>query len=203
MLNFMVDHTDHPTAIRYPRGAVTEKIHPELERYGQTPIELGKPEVLTEGADVLFIALGSMVGPVLEAARYLEGVDVSSTVVNARFVKPFDVQSIEALCREARLVVTVEEGCLTGGFGSAVLESLAARQVVLPNVICLGVPDRFIPHARREMQLDWVGLSPHKIARRCRQALWKIDPGHFPLKEEDFASDDTVRILRDVSGSGD
>jgi 1-deoxy-D-xylulose-5-phosphate synthase len=175
MLHFVVGHTSGPIALRYPRGSVTELLHPALTSHATTPIELGKAEVLREGSDVMLFGYGAMVGPALEAAEALERDGVSAGVVNARFAKPLDEELILACAQKTKLMVTLEEGCVAGGYGSAVLEALAAHQVTIP-ALCLGIPDRFIEHGPRATLLDLCGLSPQKIVESVRSALQGISP---------------------------
>jgi 1-deoxy-D-xylulose-5-phosphate synthase len=153
MLEFALAQSS-PTSMRYPRANL-ETIDREVQ-----PIELGQAEVLEWETDGLFLALGAMVVPCLRAAERLRtdhGLRVG--VVNARFVKPLDKAIIAKALEECGFVITVEEGCLMGGFGSAVLE--AANEAGLPaqHVRRLGLPDRFILHAERDEQLAEVGLD--------------------------------------------
>ncbi len=174
MIRFAADHTSGPIALRYPRGAVTELLHPALNQFAHAPIELGKSELLKEGSDVMLVAYGAMTGPALDAAALLEREGVSAGVINARFAKPLDEALIVAWAQKTRAIVTLEEGCVAGGFGSAVLEALSERQILTP-VRCLGIPDRFIEHGPRNILLDLCGLSPQKIASTAQEML-----GHLP-----------------------
>ena len=151
---------DHPTAIRYPRASA--KI---LDRVPQ-PIEMGRAETLREGKDGVLIALGPLVADCLEVAEKLKAEDgLEVGVVNARFVKPLDAETILEAIREARFAVTVEEGQLMGGFGSAVLEAVSDAGVNLSRFRRLGVPDRFVQHGTREELLAEVGLDVPGILR--------------------------------------
>ncbi len=166
MIKFAVDHLSGPIAVRYPRGAVAEETGSLLKEVAPAPLVLGKAEVLKSGKGVVFLALGSMVYTAYEAALLLEKEGISAAVVNARFVKPLDEELILSLSKEATLIVTLEEGCLTGGFGSGVLEFFEKHQnqfTAPPKVKILGIPDRFIEHGKREVLLDGLGLSPLKI----------------------------------------
>ncbi len=164
MLDHAVRYTAGPTAIRYPRGAVSEETKSPLVSLVPPPIEQGKAEVLREGKDVLILALGSMVYTAYEAAALLEKENIQAAVVNVRFAKPLDEQLILKLAKKTKLVVTLEEGVLSGGFGSAVLELFAKHQTMgLPGIHPLGIPDRFIEHGRRDLLLDSLGLSVEKI----------------------------------------
>lgn len=164
MLAFALRHGG-PSAIRYPRGpALGVPIDPELR-----PVEIGRAEVLTSGSDVGIIALGTMVYPALWAAEILKRDGIDATVVNARFVKPLDRETILRVARQTGRLVTVEEGVRMGGFGSAVLELLADAGLYNIPVAVLGVPDEFIEHGARETLLMDLGLSPDGIAAAARE----------------------------------
>ena len=124
-------------------------------------IEQGKAEVLRHGDQVLILALGSMVYPAFEAAELLDKENIGCTVVNARFVKPLDEALFLELAKGKQWIVTVEEGVLAGGFGSAVIEFFEKHE--RPPIQALGLPDRFIEHGKRESLLDSLGLSAQKI----------------------------------------
>ena len=153
MLDFALGH-DSPVSIRYPRATLEA-----VEREPQ-PIELGQAEVIEWETDGMFVACGAMLGACVRAAGVLhERYGLNVGVINARFVKPLDRATIGKAIEEAAFVLTVEEGCLNGGFGSAVLE--AANDAGLPthHVRRVGLPDRFILHAERDEQLAEVGLD--------------------------------------------
>ncbi|WP_426397715.1 1-deoxy-D-xylulose-5-phosphate synthase [Ralstonia sp. R-29] len=155
---------DCPTAVRYPRGAGTGvAVQPTLE-----PLPLGKAEVrrastAPAGQRVAILAFGSMVAPASAAAERLD-----ATVVNMRFVKPLDVACVLEMARTHDYVVTVEEGCVMGGAGSACLEALAAAGVATP-VLQLGLPDRFIDHGDHAALLAQCGLSADGILASIRE----------------------------------
>jgi len=147
-----------PIAIRYPRAPV-EGVAPEPARR----LEIGKGQLLRDGADVAIIALGTMVLPAVVAAERLEREGVRAAVFDARFVQPLDGDAIAELAARCGRIVTVEEAVLAGGFGSAVLESLAARNLPTP-VLRLGIPDLLVPHGTRAQQLAGLGLTPDGLA---------------------------------------
>jgi len=151
MFRFALRH-DRPLALRYPKAPTAAP--------GRVvaPIELGRAEVLLEGEEVALLAYGVMSETALEAAALLAAAGIQPTVVNARFARPLDRAVIGRLLRDHRLVVTIEEGALHGGFGSAVLE-VAAQEEALARVRCLGVPDRFIAHGTRTELLTELGLT--------------------------------------------
>ncbi len=162
MLEFALAH-DGPCAIRYPKASAFT-----LERT-PAPIELGRSEVLRTGADGCIIGCGTLVRRCLAAADALfaEGLEVG--VVNARFIKPLDAESIIAAIHDLPWVVTVEEAALAGGFGSAVLEAAAEAGVDASRVRRLGIPDRYIEHGERDELLADLGLDAAGIAAACRE----------------------------------
>ncbi|OGP91918.1 MAG: 1-deoxy-D-xylulose-5-phosphate synthase [Deltaproteobacteria bacterium RBG_16_54_18] len=162
-----IQYEDGPLAFRYPRGK-GEGVPLDKEI---TLLEIGKGEVLREGADALLLALGSTVYPSLEAAALLEQDGIQVTVVNSRFVVPLDEELIGTLTRHHRVVVTVEENVVAGGFGSAVLEFLHTRGGRLPRVSCLGVPARFMEHGPQGVLRKRYRLDPEGIAQQVRTAL--------------------------------
>ncbi|HEX3033422.1 MAG TPA: 1-deoxy-D-xylulose-5-phosphate synthase, partial [Bacillota bacterium] len=138
-----------PCTVRYPRGSG------EGAALDTNPLALplGKGELLREGEDCVILAIGSMVYPSLEAANMLAAKGIDAAVVNSRFVKPLDEQLILSLLQPGKLVVTVEEHSLQGGFGSAVLELLEARGITGVKVRRMGIPDEFVEHGHREALL--------------------------------------------------
>lgn len=175
MVKYAYGHHTGPIAVRYPRGAVAEETMGSLSQIAPRPIQPGKAEVLREGKDVLILALGSMVYPAYEAAGLLEKEGIEAAVVNARFAKPLDEPCILSLAEGKSVVLTVEEGALTGGFGSAVLElferTAGRERAALPQVRTLGLPDRFIEHGKRDLVLDSLGLSAPKIKSEVLRLL--------------------------------
>jgi len=161
MVRFAFDY-DGPTAIRYPKAAA------ETVCREPAPIELGRAEVLRWGSDGMIVACGTLLTECLKAADQLTGEGLKVGVVNARFVKPLDHQTLLRAVRECPWVVTVEEGALLGGFGSAVLEAASDAGLDSSRVRRLGIPDRFIEHGGREELLAELGLSAAGIAQSCR-----------------------------------
>jgi len=149
-----------PMALRYPRGAgYGVEMDSELKT-----LEIGRGELLAEGADLCIIAIGSTVQPALQAAEVLRGKGISAGVVNARFIKPLDAELITSLARTVGRVITVEENALQGGFGSAVLELLFDNGLQDVKVKRLGIPDRYIEHGsqaqlRRDLGIDAEGIA--------------------------------------------
>jgi 1-deoxy-D-xylulose-5-phosphate synthase len=148
---------DMPCAIRYPRGMAA----PFTPADDVPLIEVGRARVLVEGQRVALVGIGTGVGMCREAAALLARDDVHATVVDARFVKPVDVELLQRLAATHERIVTVEENTIQGGFGSAVLECLTGCDA---NIVRLGLPDAFVPHGDREHLLSDVGLDPQAIA---------------------------------------
>jgi 1-deoxy-D-xylulose-5-phosphate synthase len=145
-----------PAAVRFPRGGgVGVPLDPDIKK-----IPVGEAELLRDGDDALIVAIGTMVHPALEAAQELAGQGISVAVLNARFVKPLDLERLLPLAQHCGAVVTVEEHCPGGGFGSAVLEALAEAGIVLP-IHCLAVPDMVVEHGESR---ESVGLDAPHIA---------------------------------------
>ncbi|MFB2881382.1 1-deoxy-D-xylulose-5-phosphate synthase [Floridanema aerugineum] len=163
-----IEYTDGPIAMRYPRG---NGYGVPLMEEGWEPLPIGKGEVLRQGDDVLLLGYGSMVYPAMQAAEILSEHGIEATVVNARFVKPLDTELILPLAKQIGRVVTLEEGCIMGGFGSAVAEALLDHNVLVP-VIRVGVPDILVDHATPEQSMADLGLTPPQIAERVRLAFF-------------------------------
>ncbi len=136
-------------------------------------MELGQAEVHEWGADAMIVVYGTLFPTCVKAAEKLrqEGLDVG--VINARFAKPLDRGTILRAVEESPIVVTVEEGTIEGGFGSAVLEAANAAGLDARNVVRLGLPDRFVEHAERGELLADLGLDAAGICRTVRQAIEK------------------------------
>ncbi len=182
MLEFTTHHLSGPIAVRYPRGAVAEETGNVLKDALPAPITLGRSEILKDGKDVLILAYGSMVYPAYEAAQALQEKGVEAAVVNARFAKPLDEETILRLTSGKSLVVTLEEGSLAGGFGDGIMELYQQRGISNIKVRTLGIPDRFIEHGKRESLLDQLGLSAAKIAAEIVKIL--ESEGKRPVKTE-------------------
>lgn len=161
MLRMALEHNG-PCVIRYPRGCtlgVPFESKPE-------PILLGRAEYIRSGSDVAFLAIGSAVEECVIASDILASKGIKASVVNARFVKPLDVEMIRSLARETGLLITVEDGCLAGGFGSAVAEVLVDKQLKWAKLLRLGFPDEFVEHGTRAQLLARYGLNAAAIAEK-------------------------------------
>jgi 1-deoxy-D-xylulose-5-phosphate synthase len=157
-----INHTSGPIAMRYPRG---NGYGVPLMEEGWEELPIGKAEILRNGDDLLILGYGSMVYPAMQTAEILSEHGIEATVINARFVKPLDTELILPLAQRIGRVVTLEEGCLMGGFGSAVAESLLDNNVVVP-VMRLGVPDTLVDHASPEQSFATLGLTPPQMVDR-------------------------------------
>ena len=155
---------DGPTALRIPRGS---GIGAALMEEGWEPLPIGRGELLREGDDLLIVAYGAMVHPALATATLLEEVGLSATVINARFLRPLDQALIHPLARRIGRVVTMEEGALPGGFGSAVLESLSDESISV-DMLRIGVPDQLVDHATPQQSKEALGLTPVQMMTRIR-----------------------------------
>ena len=155
-----------PAAVRYPRGAgAGVAVTPDL-----TDIPLGKGEIRRKGKHLALLAFGTMVAPALQAGEKL-----NATVVNMRFIKPLDAALVAELAASHDLLVTIEEGCVMGGAGSAVAEALAAAGIVKP-LLQLGLPDQFIDHGDAQQLLAQCGLDADGIIRAVNQRLGLNEP---------------------------
>ncbi|MBI4847328.1 MAG: 1-deoxy-D-xylulose-5-phosphate synthase [Nitrospirae bacterium] len=154
---------DGPSAIRYPRGAATE--NPEREEL--TNISIGKAEVLTEGEDILILAIGNTVMPSVNASQLLKDAGINACVVNTRFVKPLDTGLISSLAKNIKYVLTVEENAVSGGFGSAVLEELSQSGIEGLKIKLLGLPDKFIEQGAQTLLRKKLGIDAEGIAREA------------------------------------
>lgn len=150
-----------PCAIRYPKAAAP------LSSRAPSPLQLGRAEALKEGGDFVIIALGSTVMPSLAALGLLEKEGLSGGLVNARFAKPLDSGLFNELASKTKLIFTVEEGVIEGGFGEGVSECVGR------NVIKLGLPCEFVLHGSRDILLSNYGLTAEGIALRVRQEIEK------------------------------
>jgi len=167
MMLTMIDHTG-PTAIRYPRG---NGVGADIDREPQM-LEIGKGEILRDGGEIAIVAYGAMVHPSLAAADNLAKEGIEATVVNARFVKPLDAELLLALARTKRLIVTVEEAYVAGGFGSAVLELLEENGLQDKlRLVRMGIPDRLVTHGDAKLLLAKYGLDADGIYTKVKESI--------------------------------
>jgi 1-deoxy-D-xylulose-5-phosphate synthase len=160
MLKTALDHSG-PAAVRYPRGsAMGVKVEKDIKA-----LPIGRAEILQEGNDLCIFAVGRLVYPALEAARRLERDGYSVAVVNARFVKPLDEETLFQMGARCGRILTVEENVLAGGFGSAALEALEARRIPHAAVRRMGIPDQYVEHGEQAVILKKLGLDADGIER--------------------------------------
>jgi len=178
MLRTVINYDDGPIALRYPRGEGTGVALPDPAK----PIAIGTGEILleaaaagtTDGPRVALIGYGSGVGKALEAAAELKRQEIAVTVADARFAKPIDAGLMAQLAAEHDLLVTVEEGVLAGGFGSAVLETLNDTGAIAAGgirIIRVGLPDRYVTHGKPALLHEEVGYTGARIAARVLAAI--------------------------------
>ena len=157
-----------PFSIRYPRDTVPEGFDP-LRPPKILPV--GSWEVIEEGSDVMFLAVGAMVETATTVGRELLAKGVSAGVVNCRFVKPLDLPTLRHLRKTAKLLVTIEENNLPGGFGEGVLDALSEDGLSCAPMLRLGLGDEFVTHGSRAELLAEIGLDAPGILRRVTAAL--------------------------------
>lgn len=153
-----------PAAVRYPRGRGTGV---EVTNNFDT-LEIGKGEVLRTGKKIAILAFGALVSVAQKAAE-----ELNITVVNMRFIKPLDHDLIEQLAQTHEAFVTIEEGVITGGAGSAVSEYLASKSIIMP-ILHLGLPDQFIDHGDTNQLLSMHNLDKHGIIMSIRNRFKEL-----------------------------
>lgn len=169
------DYTTAPVLIRYPRG---NSVGVEIKPMESLP--LGKGEILRNGLDVCIIAIGKMVSEAMKAAELLAIEGISAEVVNARFVKPLDTELLSDIAHRFDKIITVEDGQIQGGFGSAVLEYVTTLPYTTLTYFYKGIPDVFVEHGTQEKQqfadllLDGAG-----IATVVAEAIYRFSRGCF------------------------
>jgi 1-deoxy-D-xylulose-5-phosphate synthase len=177
MLHTALSYDDGPVALRYPRGEGPGATLPDAPR----TIGIGTGEILIAphppgaagpvGRRVALIGYGSGVGKACEAAELLAGEEIAVTVADARFAKPIDAGLMAQLAAEHDLLVTVEEGVLAGGFGSAVWETLNEAGTAPPRILRVGLPDRYVTHGKPALLHEEIGFTGERIAERIRAAI--------------------------------
>jgi 1-deoxy-D-xylulose-5-phosphate synthase len=167
MLRTALTYDGGPVALRYPRG---EGVGVPMPRTIGA-IEIGRGEILREGDRVAIVGYGSGVQKGLEAADLLAEGGLEVTVADARFAKPLDAGLMSALAAEHELLVTVEEGVLAGGFGSAVWECLNDGGGPIPRILRVGLPDRYVAHGKPALLHAEVGFTGRAIAQRIEAAI--------------------------------
>src|SRR5579883_1991487 len=164
-----VNYTSGPIAMRFPRG---NGYGVPLMEEGWEPLEIGKGEILRNGDDVLLVGYGTMVNSAMQTAEILSEHGIEATVINARFAKPLDTELIFSFAQKIKRVVTLEEGCVMGGFGSAVAEALLDADILVP-VKRIGVADILVDHAEPNESKAELGLTSPQIAEKVLQAFFQ------------------------------
>jgi 1-deoxy-D-xylulose-5-phosphate synthase len=184
MLRTALDYDDGPVALRYPRG---QGVGTPLPQEGEA-IAIGTGEILAEaeagaqvGRRVALIGYGSGVGKALEAAEEIRRHDIAVTVADARFAKPIDAGLMAQLAAEHDLLVTIEEGVLAGGFGSAVWETLNETGAA-PRILRVGLPDRYVTHGKPELLHEEVGFTGQRVAERVVAAIFDRAAGGHTVR---------------------
>ena len=167
MLHTAIAWEEGPVGLRYPRG---EGVGVELPQEPQV-LERGTGEILREGKRAALLGYGLGVARASEAAEILAQAGLEVTVADARFAKPLDAALLGQLAAEHELLVTVEDGALQGGFGSAVLEHFNDSGLQPPRILRIGLPDRFVTHGKPALLQEEVGLTGAHIAQRIASAL--------------------------------
>jgi 1-deoxy-D-xylulose-5-phosphate synthase len=168
-----------PTALRIPRG---EGEGVPLAEEGWEPLEIGKGELLSDGDDLLIVAYGSMVAPAMATAALLREKGVQAAVINARFLRPLDEALILPMAQRIGRVVTMEEGCLAGGFGAAIVETLVDHEVLVP-VLRIGIPDVLVDHATPDQSKVSLGLTPSQMSETILNRFPVLTPDNDRLKQ--------------------
>lgn len=159
MVRFCADF-QYPVALRYPRGAAYEG----LSAF-RTPIVYGKSEILYEEEDVAVIFVGHMAELAVQVRDRLKEIGYHCSLINARFVKPLDTEMLEALTKDHRLFVTIEENVLSGGFGEQVLHYVSRAKLDV-GVRCIGIPDDYVEHGNVDLLRREVGLDAETIVKQ-------------------------------------
>ena len=159
---------DRPSALRYPRG---EGVGVELPEEGK-PLEIGRGRILREGTAVALFSFGARLGECLQAANELAGYGLSTTVADARFAKPLDVELLLRLAREHEVLITIEEGAI-GGFAAHVMHTLAGHGMLDGGLKLRSMllPDAFIDHDKPERMYADAGLDAKAIVANAMSAL--------------------------------
>jgi len=159
MVHFAAEFDSGPIAVRYPRGASDDRL-PER----RTPLAVGKAEVLesSENSQATLLAVGSMVSVAWEARTQLAAEGVSVDVINARFIKPFDAETIFASARSTGTLIVLEENVRTGGFGQTILDAVH-REGIPCTVEIISLPDGFVEHGAQPIIRAESGLTPERV----------------------------------------
>ena len=168
MLKFALSY-EHPIAIRYPRGSACDEY-----REMRPAIEYGRSEIMYQGSDVLLIAVGAMVSTAVNVRKQLQEMNISTTVVNARFVSPVDGKMLQEEAPRHRLVVTLEDNEKSGGFGEHV-ESWMLEHDIHTGVLPIAIPDRYVEQGRVDELWEEMGMDADSVTKRILQKLKALE----------------------------
>ncbi len=175
LLRAGIEQEKGPWSVRWPRDAVPAEV-PPVEEIPE--VEPGSWEILRNGPDAVILAVGTMVLQSLEAAESLAVNGIRCTVVNCRFLKPYDRGVFEEMARSHPVMLTVEEGQLLNGFGSFMARELDGLDLpARPRMAAMGIPDRFIEHGPRRVLLGELGLDAAGIAARVQELCAAVEHG--------------------------
>ncbi len=191
MMRLVLEHPG-PVAIRYPKGPC--KTLPGFESV--SPFRVGQGQILREGKDGQLVVLGSLIHVALEVAKRFSAQGLEWGVLNARFVKPLDRELLRNVCAGAKRIVTLEEGALLGGFGSAVLEFLQEEKIEYGTMVRLGFPDRYVPHGNRAVLLKTLGLDVPGVYQTIQTNYFPDSIVSFPKKDSSPHSDNVISLRR-------
>ena len=159
MLKFAINF-GHPIAIRYPRGEAFDGL-----KEWRAPVRYGKGEVIYDESDIALVAVGSMVKTALEVRSRLREAGYSCTLVNARFVKPLDEELLRRLAAEHKLVATLEENVLSGGFGEHVTQYLNQCGTDA-RIVNIAIPDEYVEHGNVDILRKETGIDADSIVKK-------------------------------------
>lgn len=159
MIKFAVAF-EAPIAIRYPRGEAFDGL-----KDNRAPVEYGKSEWIYEEEDIVLMAVGSMVKVALDVREQLKDKGYSCSLINARFVKPIDEESVREACREHKLIVTMEENVLSGGYGEKVRNYVDAIGVTT-RVLNIAIPDEYVEHGNVDLLKQEIGIDADSIVKK-------------------------------------
>ncbi|NIM19944.1 MAG: 1-deoxy-D-xylulose-5-phosphate synthase [Candidatus Latescibacteria bacterium] len=177
MVSTLIDYSNGPIAMRFPRGSgigVPLDSKPKI-------LPIGKGEVLSEGKDAVFVAVGSSVAVCEQAAGLLGTKGFSAGVVNARFIKPLDTELLDEVLQCEPALITVEENSLIGGFGSSVLQHLVHHGFDTSRLRSIGIPDRFIEHGTVGELWQDIGLTADSVAKSTLELVQARKQFYGPL----------------------
>jgi len=173
MVNTAIHYNDGPIAMRYPRGngygvPMDEKLK---------TIPIGSWEQLKDGEEAAILTFGTTIPMAMEAAAKLESQGISVKVINARFIKPLDEKLLHQLLKQKMPILTLEEGALPGGFGSAILEFAHENGYHSSVIERMGIPDRFIEHGSVDRLLDEIGLTTENVVANLKKLIPQYKKG--------------------------